>query len=479
MNIKRPCYHLILFCFTFLLANTDVLAKETDSHSDSFCPQRLPEKIDAILEDTADGSRWGMIIQSSTSATPLYERNADQFFIPASNVKLFTTAAAFNTLSPQFQIVTPIFTEGKAPDLQQLKIIGKGDPSLTSHHLEQLGIQLREKGVRTIETLILETGYFNTPAINSTWEWEDVYAAYGTAVNSLILDENAVTLTLRPQRIGKPVKVDWDNPIAASQWILKGEAITAPANTDYQVELSRRFGTSELNLSGTLPQDIETDVWQLAIPNPDYYFRDVLLTKLGENGINVDQVQFSDSDLSLASGEQVAKLVSPFLSELAVAINRNSNNLYAEAVLKILIEQRGENVIERELTTLGISPNHYSLRDGSGLSRRNLATPRAIAQLLKAMETSNYAESFQSSLAVAGVNGTLKNRFQGTELEGNLQGKTGTLTGISALSGYVNLSNYEPLIFSILLNHSQRSASQQRAIIDKMILLLSKLKECS
>lgn len=461
-----------------MLANTEVFAKETDSHSASFCPQQLPEKIDAILEKSADGSRWGIMIQSSTSETTLYERNPDQFFIPASNVKLFTTAVAFNTLSPQFQIITPVFAEGKAPALEKLKIIGKGDPSLTSHELEQLASQLREKGVRSIKTLVLETGYFDTPAINSTWEWEDVYAAYGTAVNSLILDKNAVTLTLRPQNIGETVQADWDNHIAASQWTLKGEAITAPANTDYQVELSRTFGTSELNLSGTLPQDIETDVWQLAIPNPDYYFRDVLLTKLGENGIRVDQVQFSDSTLSLVSGKKITELVSPFLSKLAFEINQNSNNLYAEAVLKTLIEETGENVIEKELTALGISPNHYSLVDGSGLSRRNLATPRAIAQLLQGMLSSKNAESFQSSLAVAGVNGTLENRFQETPLQGRLQGKTGTLTGISALSGYVNLPQSQQLVFTIMVNHSQRYASEQRAITDEIILLLSTLKEC-
>ncbi|AFZ43791.1 D-alanyl-D-alaninecarboxypeptidase/D-alanyl-D-al anine-endopeptidase [Halothece sp. PCC 7418] len=456
-----------------------MLAKETDSDLESFCPQQLPEKIDPILENSADGSRWGIIIQSSVSETILYQKNADQFFIPASNIKLFTTAAALNQFSPQFEIITPIFAEGSPPHLQTLQIIGKGDPSLNRNDLEKLAETLSQTGIRSIATLVLETGYFDTPAINSTWEWEDVYAAYGTAVNSLILDENAVTLTLRPQKVGEVVKIDWDNPIAASQWTLKGEAVTAPANTDYQVELNRKFGTSELNLRGTLPQDIKTDVWQLAIPNPDYYFRDVLLTQLGENGIKVDQVQFLDSDLSLVSGARVSELVSPSLSELITEINRNSNNLYAEAVLKSLIAESGEKAIEKELTALGVSPNHYSLADGSGLSRRNLATPRAIAQLLQGMLTSKNFEIFKSSLAVAGINGTLKNRFQETPLQGNLQGKTGTLTGISTLSGYVNPPHYETLIFSVLLNHSQRYSSEQRAIIDEMILLLSRLKECS
>ena len=252
--------------------------------------------------------------------------------------------------------------------------------------------------------------------------------------------------------------------------------ITAPKNTDYAVELNRELGTSQLNLSGTLPQDIQRDVWQLAIPNPDYYFRDVLLTKLREKGIQVNQVQFSASEVS--SGELIMQFVSPPLEELIVEINRNSNNLYAEALLKILIEEVGEDVIQEQLMQLGVLPDGYSLADGSGLSRRNLATPSAIAQLLQGMLNHQNADTFQSSLALAGVNGTLENRFQGTPLQGKIQGKTGTLTGISALSGYVNSPQDQPLIFSILLNHSQRPPSEQRKMIDQIILLLSQLKDC-
>jgi len=478
LKIKLAFHYIILSCFTLLLTHPKVLANNSDSNSEAFCPQQLPETIDQIIQETTAGSRWGMMIQSSLSETILYQRNPDQFFIPASNVKLFITAAALNELTPQFKLITPIFTQGTAPELQTLQIIGKGNPALNSNDLEQLAETLNQKGVRSIATLILETGYFDSPGINPTWEWEDVYAAYGTAVNSLILDENAVTLTLRPQKVGEVVQVDWDNDIAASQWQLNGEAMTAPANTAYRVELQRKFGTSQLNLSGKLPQDIETDVWQLAIPNPDHYFRDVFLTKLGEQGIKVKQVQFSDSDLLPVAGEPMIELASPAVSQLIQAVNRNSNNLYAEALLKVLLAQTQEAVIKEQLTQLGVSPNHYYLADGSGLSRRNLATPRAIAQLLQGMLNSENFEFFQSSLAVAGVNGTLENRFQGSSLQGNLRGKTGTLTGISALSGYLNPAHYQPLVFSILLNHSQHSASEQRAMIDEIIRLLSQLKNC-
>ena len=483
-------FHISLFWFS----NPKVATAETNPKLDRFCIQELPQKIDEIITDPESASRWGIMIQPWFSQEVVYQRNADQFFIPASTVKLFTSAIALNKLNPNFQIVTPIYTEGNSPDLEELKIIGRGDPTLTTNDLETLAETLKKQGVRSIKRIVLETGYLPSPIINSTWEWEDVYAAYGTGINDFILDENSVTLTLRPQAVGEAVSIAWNNAIAASQWTLNNQATTAPPNTDYQIELQGNLGTSQLSLSGKLPQRIKTDVWNLAIPNPNHYFRDQLLNTLAKQGITVNQVQFLPSSPTqmtnghpqapeLNSGvrmtdKKLMTFTSPPLEELLGELNRESNNLYAEALLKILIAETNPEMIEEGLIEFGLFPNDYQLADGSGLSRRNLATPSAIAQLLQGMLNSENAENFQSSLAVAGVSGTLKNRFQGTELQGNLQGKTGTLTGISALSGYLNPPSYQPLVFSLLLNHSQLSASEQREKIDRILLLLSQIKQC-
>ena len=467
-------FHIILFWFS----NPKVATGETHPKSDSFCVQELPQKIDKIITDPESASRWGIMIQPWFSQEVVYQRNADQFFIPASTVKLFTSAIALNQLNPNFQIVTPIYTEGNPPDLEELKIIGRGDPTLTTNDLETLAETLKKQGVRSLKRIVLETGYLPSPAINSTWEWEDVYAAYGTGINDFILDENSVTLTLRPQALGEAVSIAWNNAIAASQWKLNNQATTAPPNTNYQIELQGNLGTSQLSLSGKLPQRIKKDVWNLAIPNPNHYFRDQLLNTLAKQGITVNQVQFLPISPTQMTDTKLMTFASPPLEELVGELNRESNNLYAEALLKILIAETNPEMIEQALIGFGLFPNDYQLADGSGLSRRNLATPSAIAQLLQGMLSSENAEIFQSSLAVAGVSGTLKNRFQGTELQGNLQGKTGTLTGISALSGYLNPPSYQPLVFSILLNHSQLSASEQREKIDRILLLLWQIKQC-
>lgn len=469
----------IFFLIVLLLNYSRIANSETASFSGRFCRQQVSNQIDEIIANSEQTSRWGIIIQPQFSQEILYQRNADQFFIPASNVKLFTSAIALNQLNPNYQIITPIYTAGNPPNLDQLTMIGRGDPSLNSNQLEELAVTLKKAGVRVINQITLVTGYLATPTVNSTWEWEDVYAAYGTASNDFILDENAVTLTLRPQRVGEAVKIEWDNAIAASQWRLINQATTAPANTKYRIRLEGKLGTPLLNLSGQLPQQIQRDVWNLAIPDPNRYFRDRLLSSLAEQGINVNKVQFSPLESVSIPPKTLTNLVSPSLQAFIAEINQDSNNLYAEALLKVLIAETNEEIIAEELTELGVFPSQYQLMDGSGLSRRNLVTPSAISQLLQAMLNTKNAESFRSSLAVAGVNGTLRNRFQGTPLQGNLQGKTGTMTGISALSGYINANSDQPLVFSILLNHSQLSASQQRDKIDRILLLLLQLNSCS
>ena len=459
-----------------VLLLTIATAKEGNAQSNNFCPRNLSQKIDEIIDNSQAGVRWGMMIQSQDSEEIIYERNSDEFFIPASNTKLFTSAIALRLFDPNFKITTPIYQQGTPPNLDRLQIIGQGDPSLTTDDLESLATQLQAEGVQEIETVVLETGYFSKPYFPSSWEWEDVYAFYGSPANSLILDENSVNLTLTPTTVGEEVNLAWENAIAASQWDLDANVITTSAESESNLDLQSQLGTDQLYLTGELPKNRENAVWGFSIPNPDRYFRDVLLVALSEQNIQVNNIEFSDSQ-GEKIGEEIMRFESPPLSELLKEINIKSNNLYAEALLRILkIESSlGEEAIREEsLTALGINADSYHFVDGSGLSRRNLVTPSAIAQLLQTESN----DIFRSSLPIAGVSGTLQNRFQDAPLEGNLQAKTGTMTGISALSGYVELPNYQPLVFSMMVNHYQVSASEKREMMDEILLLLPRLEEC-
>ena len=455
----------------FLFLTVAIKAATAQTTPDQFCQSDLSAEIDEMIDNSQ--SRWGIIIQSRDSEEILYQHNAEQFFIPASNTKLFTSAIALDQLDRQFQITTPVYQQGTPPTLETLQIQGRGDPTLTSADLENLASRLQAKGVQAIETVILETGYFSQPYANSTWEWEDRYAFYGSPANSLILDENSVNLKLTPTAVGEDVEIVWENAIAALQWNLTADVITVSSNGESNLELRGQLGTAEIHFTGKLLAKGGSVVWGLAIPKPDHYFRDTLLQAFSKEGISVKNIEFARS-YDEEVGKKLMTFHSPPLWELLEEINVNSNNLYAESLLRILIAESPftqAEIMTKALTELGLNPESYHFVDGSGLSRRNFVTPSAIAQLL----TENY-ESFRSLLPIAGVNGTLENRFQNTPLEGKLQAKTGTLTGISALSGYVELS--QPLVFSLMINYSQVSTSQQRKIMDQILLLLPRLDAC-
>jgi D-alanyl-D-alanine carboxypeptidase/D-alanyl-D-alanine-endopeptidase (penicillin-binding protein 4) len=181
----------------------------------------------------------------------------------------------------------------------------------------------------------------------------------------------------------------------------------------------------------------------------------------------------------------LATVESSPLSALLVETNQESNNLYAEVLLRTLgaggsgdTTEQGLKKITETLTALGVNSQSYVLVDGSGLSRQNLVSPEAIAQTLKLMAQTPQAAIYRASLPTAGVNGTLGGRFLNTTAQGHLQAKTGTLTAVSALSGYLDVPSYQPLVFSILLNQSDQSPTLQRQAIDEIILLLTRLHPC-
>ena len=199
--------------------------------------------------------------------------------------------------------------------------------------------------------------------------------------------------------------------------------------------------------------------------------------------------------------QELAAVESPKLAELIKETNRESNNLYAEVLLRLLgkvtgnmpvlqtltgkmpvpqedTSEIGLKELKTALTQLGVNPNSYKLADGSGLSRHNLISPEALVQTLRLMANSPTASVYRASLPVAGESGTLKNRLISTPNRVILQAKTGTLSGVSALSGYIEVPNYEPLVFSIIVNQSDQSAAKVRSATDEIVLLLNRLRRC-
>ncbi|MCA1991119.1 MAG: D-alanyl-D-alanine carboxypeptidase/D-alanyl-D-alanine-endopeptidase [Coleofasciculus sp. S288] len=530
MNLPRliamiqPISVLILLTSIRLATGLDGVAapslRDDDEPTEfqSLCSSQLETAIDAVTRRSEFArSRWGIAIETLSTPNTLYRRDAERYFIPASNVKLLTTAAALRQLSPQFRIRTSVYGTGTIPNLASLRVVGRGDPSLTTAELTNLAQQLKRQGVRRVQQLIVDNSYFQKSGINPTWEWEDIHYAYGTSVNSLILNQNAVTLTLVPQQPGQPLQLSWNDLVAARQWRVENQSRTAAAGTKNSVEVTGVMGQRLLHIKGELAADSQPDSWNLAIPDPAHYFLESFRLILASQGITVARSEVTVSPESAhtklnsvvvsdtgtppnhsphrvlpliatwyQSMTELAVVESPPLAELVMETNQESNNLYAEALLQTLgtevsresTPDTGVTAVKLVLTELGVDPESYVLADGAGLSRHNLVSPDAIAQTLQLMVQTPQASVYRASLPIAGVTGTLRDRFRNTSAQGNLRAKTGTLSGASALSGYLDVPDYQPLVVSIIVNQSDQSTATLRQAIDEIILLLTRLRSC-
>jgi D-alanyl-D-alanine carboxypeptidase/D-alanyl-D-alanine-endopeptidase (penicillin-binding protein 4) len=344
---------------------------------------------------------------------------------------------------------------------------------------------LQLKGVRKIENLIIDDSYFAPPTINPTWEWADVHSYFATAINSTILNQNTVTLTLLPQQIGQPVKFFWNDAIAANQWRVINHATTGRADLEYAVEIDRDLGQPLLMLRGELAVNEPPDIWDLAVVDPAQYFLESLRFHLSRAGITVTRGTVVERENIDLLDPELTAIYAPPLQKILTEINQESNNLYAEVLGKILAQklkvETPINAINQSLKQIGIKPDEYILVDASGLSRQNLVTPQTLVKILRLMSQTTepkIAKAYRYSLATAGIDGTLKKRFINTSVQNNLWAKTGTLTEVGALAGYLQTQSNSTLVFSILVNNSELENKQIRQAIDEIVVILSRLEQC-
>jgi serine-type D-Ala-D-Ala carboxypeptidase/endopeptidase (penicillin-binding protein 4) len=452
------------------------------------CPADLSTKIAAITQRQAfRRARWGIVVATTPKADQpsrtLYQLDGDRTFIPASNAKLLSTAAVLNRLGATYRIDTTVVQD---PD-NVLRIIGKGDPSLTDADLKELADKIRQQNITKINRLVVDDRWFGEPATNPTWEWGDLQAGYGTSINSLILNENQIGLTLIPQRLGQPLRVRWDEPTA--DWRIQNRSRTVATTEPEFVEVGRDFNRPIVHINGQLRVGAAPEPVSVSVPDPAAAFAAKFRQALATAGIQVNQTRIlTPSSPAIEQAENpkaIATHTSKPLSELLKQANQQSNNLYAEALLRTLGKvdtptedaslESGLAAVKAELTQLKVEPDSYSLEDASGLSRHNLVTPTALVETLNGMARSPQATTYRESLAVAGINGTLRNRFKDTVVAGKLYGKTGSISGVATLSGYLMPANYDPLTFSILVNQSE---GENRAAIDEIVLILAQLQRC-
>jgi len=404
--------------------------------------------------DLAQG-HWGVVIQDLASGETLYERNGDQLFTPASSLKLLVTAAALRHLGADFRWQTPLYLQGAPPVLAELTLNAQGDPTLTTADLAKLAQDLRQRGVTVIEALTLADATPPQRRHPDSWEGGDLTYSYAPPVNQAILNGNQGTLTLTPQSLGQPLKLEVSDPLALGTVSLSNQTLVAPAPEP--LALAGIWGTSQWILTGALPPTAEPARLNFAIPDPGAYFLAVLRQELSRQGIEIRQERLvRDFTPSSAPG---LILTSPPLEEIVARINQDSDNLYAEALGRLL-----------ERRNLSPWTEDVQLKDYSGLSRQNLVSPRFLTDLLKEMKQAPSAPVFRNSLALMGERGTLRNRLQDTPIAGKFWGKTGTLTGTVSLTGYWQISPRQTLGVAILANNSRLGAGDLRRAIDELLL---------
>jgi len=453
----------------------------------ALCPVELPAAIEAIAErPELARARTGVQVET-LAGDPVYSREGDRFFVPASTLKLLTTAAVLTRLGAGSTIRTSVYGTVDAAGNATLQVLGRGDPSFDQRDLENLANQLARQGVRQVDTLYGDESALRGNAVNPNWEWEDVQAGYGAPVNALILNENEIGLSLVPQAIGQPLQVVWDDPTQGARWQIENQSLTVPADSPEFVTVGRDLSRPILRVAGQLIAGSAPETAAVAVPNPGSAFLDAFQTVLAHRGIVVRHSQLLSAPLS-HDWPELAAVQSPPFAELLIPTNQNSNNLYAEALLKQLGRQSetgedatiaGINMARRVLNDIGVNPDNLVMVDGSGLARKNLITPAAMVDTLQGMARSPLAETYRNSLTVAGINGTLRNRFRETPIEGRLQGKSGAISRNFALAGYLELPDDSPLAIAIFINNIDERGSVARSLIDDIVLEIARVRSCS
>jgi D-alanyl-D-alanine carboxypeptidase/D-alanyl-D-alanine-endopeptidase (penicillin-binding protein 4) len=414
----------------------------------------------------------GVEISDASTGGVLFKRHADLLLHPASNAKCFTTAAAFTRLPGDFAFRTTAHLEGERSSPVRLWLRGAGDPLVRTENIQNLAEKIRAAGVTRIAEVAYDGGIFDALPHASGWMMEDVADESGAWISAFPIDRNKFTVTLTaPSEGGAPLTVALHPscpPVAVSMCARSGLGENLEASFDPWKML--------VTVTGTLAPGARRDV-EFALARPREAFHCTLLAALAKVGIRIESNSAAVG--SVPTGLPAVATIVHTLDELAALTNKRSDNLCAESILKRLgAETRGAPGstaagldAEREtLGRLGADTSCIELVDGSGLSFYNVTTASALAAVLRAMYRSDQKDRFVTSLAVPGEDGTLRKRMTGNRHSDWVHAKTGSIRGVSALSGYVLPPGGTPLVFVLLMqnftgDHAPYEAAQDRIVM--------------
>lgn len=427
--------------------------------------------------------RVGVRAFSLSTRRVLYDLRGGEIFIPASNVKVLATAAAFYFLKSNFKFKTDVYYTGPlaAGRLSgDLYLKGFGDPSLVSEELWTLVRALKRQGLREVGgDLVVDDTYFDSerfvPGTNGGHGLRPYQAPHGAAS----LNFNTLGLYVEPSPVvGKPPRAVADPDSPYIQMVNNAKTAGARGKSSLRVRRTSHTAGDLIILEGFLPAGSGPRLIWVNVTEPALYLGHTFRAFLKSEGISVRGPvrRAKTPPHARALAHHLSKPLSIILSDM----NKWSNNFIAEQVLKTLgaevlgapgTRQKGINVIQRYMRRLGHAPDAYVIADGAGLSRENRLSPAQIVSVLVDMHDDfRFRPEFVSSLAVMGVDGSVRKRLDGTSAEWKIRAKTGTLDGADALSGYAVAADGDVIAFSILMNAGGCPHWKMRELQDRISL---------
>lgn len=474
--MKWKTAYITMLSFLFLINGCTL--RPHLNHSDIFIQSNLSADLQRLFEDPQFyDSIWGVAVQSLKTSEFIYLKNEHINLIPASNLKLFTTATALVKLSPDYQINTPIYRTGTISNDGVLEgdliIAGRGDPSISgryyngemTHVFKTWADSLRRHGIKKIKgNIIGDDNYFDDEALGRGWAWDYETEWYAAQVSALSFNDNCIDLIVSPgDSCGAAAHIEIVPNVAYAE--IDNQIKTVDGSIQENVSFSRERGTNKITLYGNINVISEKKRYWITVENPTSFFVESFKQILSANGIETSGEAYDIDDLSYTYPTDDSLIVlthhSPALYRIVETINKNSQNLYAELILRILgaeykgkgSARNGVQVVQEFITQIGINPANFNMVDGSGLSRLNLVSVNDVLTLLKYMFTHPYSDAFTSSMPVSGVDGTLKNRLNQETTRGKVRAKTGYLAQAVSLSGYIEDEQQNLYIFSMINNN--------------------------
>ncbi|MBA3751754.1 D-alanyl-D-alanine carboxypeptidase/D-alanyl-D-alanine-endopeptidase [Candidatus Dependentiae bacterium] len=476
ISTKKRCLSAMFFWLSLTFLETKTIVQKL--------PSTITGSLNKLIDENRKKASIGIKVATLDTKRTLYQKNADTLFIPASNTKLFTAGAALHILGPSFRYETVLYTDRlyTTARMSSLYVKGSGDPTLLSQDLEKAAHTLRAKGIKEIRgNIVVDISIFDAQPTALGWAPGDGPIFDKSQVGGFIVDHSCITVRVKPAHAPgrKPlVTIEPSNDLITVE-------NKAQTTTHAEKQAIHTFLTpdNKLIITGKIALKSTQKFYRIALHNPELFAAHTLRVYLKKQGI-------------VHRGKIVAGRVPPkalilvrHYSKPAETIiktmMKKSDNLYADTLFKTIgarvygtpgTWEKGRKAVENFLTrTMKLPAHRYFLNDGSGLSRLNKVSPTALIEFLTAMyQKSAFKKQFIESFPISGTDGSLRLRMQHKTTKGKILAKTGSLTGVSSLSGYITLPGGKHLAFASMTNRSKGSAfSFKQTLEDKLCSLLT------